>query len=113
MLEGNVGPIEERLIRELTELSAESAPRRFAICLLDVAHEDGVVLGWGLAVDDQAVAYVPADGHGPSGLLCSSSLARLPRLVRRDGDVRLIWIDAETAETAETAEAVETAETNG
>jgi hypothetical protein len=53
---------------------------------------------------------VPADGHGPSGLLCSSSLARLPRLVRRDGDVRLIWIDAETAETAE---AVETAETNG
>ena len=104
MLEGNVGRIEEQLIAELTELSAESAPRRFAICLLDVDHEDGVVLGWGLAVDDQAVTYVPADGRGPSGLLCASSLARLPRLVRRDGDVRLIWIDAETPETPGTPE---------
>jgi hypothetical protein len=98
MLEGNVGHIQERLLEELTELSAEAAPRRFAICLLDVDHDDGVVLGWGLALDDQAVAYVPADGCGPPGLLCSGSLARLPKLVRRDGDVRLIWIDSGDAE---------------
>lgn len=96
MFKGNVGHIQERLLKELTELSAESAPRRFAICLLDVDHDDGVVLGWGLALDDQAVAYVPADGCRPPSLVCAGSLARLPKLVRRDGDVRLIWIDAET-----------------
>ena len=96
MLEGNVGHIPERLLKELTELSVESAPRRFAICLLDADRDDGVVLGWGLALEDQAVAYVPADGCRPPSLLCAASLARLPRLVRRDGDVRLIWIDAET-----------------
>jgi hypothetical protein len=98
MFEGNAGPIRERLLKELTELSAESAPRRFAICLLDVDHDDGVVLGWGLALEDQAIAYVPADDCRPPSLLCSGSLARLPKLVHRDGDVRLIWIDAEPAE---------------
>ncbi|HZE30823.1 MAG TPA: hypothetical protein VE198_05220 [Actinoallomurus sp.] len=95
MTEGNVGHLHDGLLKELTELSAESAPRRFAICLLDVDHDDGIVLGWGLALDDQAVAYVPADGGGPPSLLCSSSLARLPKLLRRDGDLRLIWIDAQ------------------
>jgi hypothetical protein len=92
MPEGNV---EERLLKELAELAAESAPRRFALCLLDADHDDGVVLGWGLALDDQAIAYVPADGRRPPSLLCAGSLARLPKLVRRDGDVRLVWIDAE------------------
>jgi hypothetical protein len=96
MTEGNVG--QDGLLKELTALSAESAPRRFAICLLDVDHDDGVVLGWGLALDDQALAYVPADGSGPPSLLCSNSLARLSKLLRREGDVRLIWIDAEPAE---------------
>jgi hypothetical protein len=98
MTEGNVGHIHDRLLGELTELSTASAPRRFAICLLDVDHDDGVVLGWGLSLDDQAIAYVPADGCGPPSLLCSGSLARLPKLLRRDGDVRLIWIDGEPAE---------------
>jgi hypothetical protein len=98
MFEGNVGHIQERLLKELTELSAAAAPRRFAVCLLDVDHDDGVVLGWGLALDDQAIAYVPADGCRPPSLLCAGSLARLPKLVCRDGDARLIWIDAEPAE---------------
>ena len=98
MTEGNVGHLHDGLLRELTELSADSAPRRFAVCLVDVEHDDGVVLGWGLALDDQAIAYVPADGCGPPSLFCSSPLARLPKLLCRDGDVHLIWIDAAPAE---------------
>jgi hypothetical protein len=97
MLNGNVSrtTIENGLLAELTELSAEAAPRRFAICLLDTDRDDGVVLGWGLALDDQAIAYVPAEGCGQPCLVCSGSAEQLPKLLCRSGDARLIWIDAE------------------
>jgi hypothetical protein len=59
------------------------------------------VLGWGLADDEQAIAYMTADDSPRPQFLCSPSAARFPRLLRRGGDVRLIWIDAGPTEPAE------------
>jgi hypothetical protein len=97
MLDENVtiAGVGNALLAELAELAAEAAPRRFAICLLDPERDDGVVLGWGLALEGQAVAYVPAEDCGRPCLICARSPAQLPRMLRCTGDVRLVWIDAE------------------
>jgi hypothetical protein len=97
MRKENVGHVatENGLLAELAELSAEAAPRRFAICRLDTERDDGVVLGWGLALEDQAVAYVPAEGCGRPCLVSCGSPARLPDLLCPSGDIRLIWIDSD------------------
>jgi hypothetical protein len=90
-----IPPSEQGLLAELRDLSAESAPRRFALCVLDVERDDGVVLGWGLADDHEAIAYLPREDCSTPGFLSAGSATRIPRMLRRTGDVRLIWIDAE------------------
>jgi hypothetical protein len=113
MFDGTARPTEESLLAEMADLSAEEAPRRFALCTVDVEEDDGAVLGWGLALADEAIAYMYGeaiagahdevndcahDENVPTmNILRASSATRFPRMLRRAGNVRLIWVDAETA----------------
>ncbi|MEV5704310.1 hypothetical protein [Actinoallomurus sp. NPDC052274] len=87
---------EHGLLAELVELSAETAPRRFALGLLDFEHDDGVVVGWGLDFGDEAIVYAPTDGSGQR-LFRTETADRARRLVARRADVRLIWLDPPAA----------------
>jgi hypothetical protein len=80
---------EKKLMAELTEMSVESAPRRFALCEVWADDEDAGVVGWGMAFDDEAMLYLPeARVVGKR-----SSAQRALRLCARTGDLRLVWID--------------------
>ncbi|MCO6008769.1 hypothetical protein NE236_27720 [Actinoallomurus purpureus] len=83
---------EQRLLAELVELSAETAPRRFALGLLDIQHDDGAVVGWGLDFGDEAIAYLPVDDSFQR-FLRTGSADHARRLLARRDDVRLIWLD--------------------
>ena len=87
-------PSEEALLAELQEMAVESAPRRFALCVLDVGQDDGAVLGWGLALPDEAIAYLYREAGPCVSILRAPTAARFPRMLRRAGDVKLLWIDA-------------------
>lgn len=80
---------EAELLRHLTEISADLAPRRFTLCEIDSEREDGWVRGWGLAFED--VAVLVGDGCGLLGSFQSaeSALALFSQLA----DLRLVWID--------------------
>ncbi|GAA2107249.1 hypothetical protein [Actinomadura alba] len=77
------------LLAEAAELAAETAPRRYSVCALDVEAEDGAVLAWGLAFPGRAV-LCKLDGR-PAGTFVSAESSM--RMLRRRGEVRLIWID--------------------
>jgi hypothetical protein len=68
-----------------------AAPRRFALGLLDVQRDDGVVVGWGLDFGDEAIVYAPTDGLGQR-LFRVETADRARRLLARRA-VRLIWLD--------------------
>lgn len=92
--EGSEGPSmtaigEDEFMAELTEISVEFAPRRFALCGVRPNLEDAQVIGWGMAFDDEAMLYLPEDGT--LGRLRSAQ--RAPRLYGRRGDLRVVWID--------------------
>ncbi|MEV0405445.1 hypothetical protein [Actinoallomurus sp. NPDC050550] len=84
---------EQRLLAELVELSVETAPRRFALGLLDIQQDDGAVVGWGLDFGNEAIAYVPTGGSCQR-LIRAETADRARRLVARRADVRLIWLDS-------------------
>lgn len=94
MFNGNVNPTAESLLAEIADLSVEEAPRRFALCVVDVEQDDGVVLGWGLAMADEAIAYLYGETAPSMSILRAASATRFPRMLRRVGDVKLLWIDA-------------------
>lgn len=83
---------EQSLLAELAELAAETAPRRFALCALDVRGDDGAVIGWGLAFDAEVIAYLSCGGRAGSVVRARTAIMAR-RLVARLGDVRLIWLD--------------------
>lgn len=83
---------ERALMAELTEMSVESAPRRFALCEVWADVEDAGVVGWGMAFDDEALLYLPQS----SVLGRLSSAHRALKMCARGGDRRLVWIDAGT-----------------
>jgi len=97
MFDGKASPTEESLLAEMADLSAEEAPRRFALCTVDVEQDDGVVLGWGLALPDEAIAYMYDENIPSMSILRATAATRFPRMLRRAGNVRLIWVDAEPA----------------
>jgi hypothetical protein len=85
---------EEELMAELAALSGEHAPRRFTLCSVAPHQEDAAVVCWGLAFDDEVVAYLPADeDSGHACLLRLASPGRLRRVFPRAADMRLVWID--------------------
>lgn len=88
---------ERDLLAELVELSGETAPRRFALGLLGLQHDDGAVVGWGLDFGDEAIVYAPADGAGRR-LFLAETADRARRLLARRSDVRLIWLDPPASE---------------
>jgi hypothetical protein len=97
-VQGEVGgPLfasEEELVAELAAMSAESAPRRFTLCVVAPERDDAVVVCWGMAFDDEVVAYLPADDPpGRSCLLRLTSPHRVRRMFPRAADMRLVWID--------------------
>ncbi|WP_252778947.1 hypothetical protein [Actinoallomurus rhizosphaericola] len=96
-MEGVREQAERDLLAELAELSAETAPRRFALGLLDVQCDDGVVVGWGLDFGDEAIVYAPTDGAGQR-LFRTETADRARRLLARRADVRLIWLDPPASE---------------
>ena len=93
MLDGKSSPTEEDLLAEMADLSAEEAPRRFALCTVDVEQDDGVVL----ALPDEAIAYMYGETDVSMSILRATAATRFPRMLRRAGNVRLIWVDAETS----------------
>jgi hypothetical protein len=86
---------EDELMAELAALSAENAPRRFTLCAVAPARDDAVVVCWGLAFEDEVVAYLPAEDEasGRSCVLRLTSAGRLRRVFPRPADMRLVWID--------------------
>lgn len=79
---------EKSLMSELTEMSAEFAPRRFALCEVWADEEDAGVVGWGMAFDDEAMLYLPE-----SGLMARLSSAQRALRLTRSADRRVVWID--------------------
>jgi hypothetical protein len=84
---------EEEFVTELAGLSAEYAPRRFSLCLVHGEREDGEILGWGLAFEDRAIAYLPGDDETGGTFMRSGSAEGARRLLSRRADVRLVWLD--------------------
>ncbi|WBB95145.1 MULTISPECIES: hypothetical protein [unclassified Solwaraspora] len=77
--------------RLLEDLHGEP-PARFAICADTEAgedSEDGGVLGWGLAFDDEAVV-VPTNGGLPNPFSGIKAALRLYGMVH---PVQLVWVD--------------------
>jgi hypothetical protein len=85
---------EEELMSELTALSAEHAPRRFTLCAVAPGWADAAVVCWGMAFDNEVLAYLPPDERsGRSCVLRLTSPARVRGVFPRTGDMRLVWID--------------------
>lgn len=78
------------LEREAAELAAEQAPRRFALCWIDVDEEDGGVLYWGLEFRD-GDAVVCGDSGRSFGIFQGAEAAR--RRFSRARTVTLVWLD--------------------
>ena len=91
------GPLwesEDELVAELAALSAEYAPRRFTLCAVAPDRDDAAVVCWGMAFDDEVIAYLPADEpSGHSSLMRLTSPGRVRRVFPRAADMRLVWID--------------------
>lgn len=92
------GPVfgsEEELMAELAALSAEHAPRRFTWCAVAPGRDDAAVVCWGLAFDDEVVAYMPPvdERSGRSCVLRLMSPGRVRRVFPPAADMRLVWID--------------------
>jgi hypothetical protein len=92
------GPLfgsEEELVAELAAMSAENAPRRFTLCAVTPGREDAAVVCWGMAFDDEVVAYLPAedDWSTDSCVLRLTSAARVRQVFAHAADMRLVWID--------------------
>jgi hypothetical protein len=97
-VQGEVGgPLfasEEELVAELAAMSTESAPRRFTLCAVAPGWEDATVVCWGMAFDDEVIAYLPIeDPPGRSCVLRLTSPRRVRRMFPRAADMRLVWID--------------------
>ncbi|TDC47811.1 hypothetical protein E1281_25685 [Actinomadura sp. KC345] len=81
----------ELLRIEVTELAAELAPRRFALCWIDAEEDDGGVLGWGFQIDDD-LAVVCGTSDGGVLARCSSA-EQAGRLLSRSQEVTVVWLD--------------------
>jgi hypothetical protein len=82
------------LVAELAAMSAECAPRRFTVCAVAPDQDDAAVVCWGMAFDDEVIAYLPAaEDSGRPSLLHLASPARLRRVFGPTADTRLVWID--------------------
>lgn len=75
---------------ELLELSTEFAPCRFTLCQVDDDGQDGQIIGWGLAWDEEAIVYVVQARMVMS--VANADQAR-QRLARK-ADVRVVWVDS-------------------
>ena len=75
---------------EAAELAAEYAPRRFALCWLDVEEDDGGILLWGLELASDRVIVMGEDGYA-LGVFSSAEAARTRFAHARD--LVLIWLD--------------------
>ncbi|HEX5405495.1 MAG TPA: hypothetical protein VFX16_24740 [Pseudonocardiaceae bacterium] len=87
---------EEEFAAELRDLCVDTAPSRFALCAVCGEHDDGIVVGWGLALPGRAVVCNALGG----GLGHFRSAETAHRLFSRRGTVRLIWIDPAPAPAA-------------
>jgi hypothetical protein len=88
-------PVE--LAAELAELAAETAPSRFALCLVDDEQLDAAVIGWGLALINGMLVYLSCIQDSSTGrtVRTFSSVEQMRRRLCRDADISLLWIDPE------------------
>jgi hypothetical protein len=95
---GQLGTPED-LATELADLAAEHAPSRFALCVVDGERLDAAIIGWGLALIDGVLVYLPQTGHSGSGhtIRTFASIEQMRRRLCRTDNICLIWIDPEPA----------------
>jgi hypothetical protein len=93
--------IPEEFAAELAEFSAEHAPSRFTVCLIEDDQQDAVIVGWGMALIDCVLVYLPEleeSDHPRYTIRTFPSIERMRRRLCRSENVRLVWIDPEPAE---------------
>jgi hypothetical protein len=86
----------EDLAAELAGLSAENAPSRFTVCLVEDEQLDAAIVGWGMALIDWVLVYLPAleeSGRPRHTIRVFPSIERMHRCLCRSDNVRLIWLD--------------------
>jgi hypothetical protein len=91
--------IPEELAAELADLAAETAPSRFAVCVVDDEQLDAAVIGWGLALTNGMLVYLPRSEVSGTGrtIRTFSSVEQMRRRLCRDANIGLLWIDPEPA----------------
>lgn len=90
-------PLTEGAFNEyLTFLRRNFAPSRFVLVGISPDRTDAGVLGWGMAWDDEALAYLTTPRGDRSPAFYRSHSAQSIRTALAHGhDVRLAWIDPE------------------
>ncbi|MFC7330941.1 hypothetical protein [Marinactinospora rubrisoli] len=78
---------------EVEQLCREQAPRRFAICEMDYAADDALILAWGYSLDGGERVIVVGEAGGPR-FATFRSIDRAKRVFGRATDVHLVWIDS-------------------
>jgi hypothetical protein len=104
--EGNQLPFSESEVNQLVPLVAHHyAPRRFALCEVERDSDgqpfDVHVIAWGIQTglsDDSVQVFGYTDANGQSMRGSFASAERAVQLLRGQGDVRLAWVDAESAD---------------
>ena len=87
---------EDELVTELKELSAEFAPYRFTLCQVDDDRQDGQIVGWGLAWDEEVIVYLVE----ARALMTAPSAERARQRLARKADMRLVWVDSPASNPA-------------
>ena len=81
----------EEHIAEYISQTLADGPRRFALFGVAPDRRDAGLIGWGLAFDDEAIFYTVGNA-----VIRAQSAESVHAMMRRKGDTRLAWLDAET-----------------
>lgn len=86
-------PMSEEEYDDFVTLLGDWAPHRFVLIGVADDRTDAGVLAWGLAWDDQAIAY-SVDEHDRRSDFRGRSAEAIRAVVGRRHEVRLAWIDS-------------------
>jgi hypothetical protein len=85
---------EESFSRQVIEMVANEAPRRFSLVEEIGERQDAVIVAWGIAFSDHA-EVVSAAHDGTRAIFSSAEHARRRLSSREKIKIRLVWLDGE------------------